>query len=263
MKKALFLLPFLFLLFSCDNISEDDRYIEVAPILSQRKVLLEEFTGQRCTNCPAAHAIIEKLEEQYGDELIVVSIHAGSFGIASPTGLMQPEGDVYAGKWGVSAYPCGVIDRSGEVLVPDAWAAAIRNEMGKDTPVGLDLEAALSSDGHSIDITTTLYSSEPVKGSLQLWVTENDIVGFQIDGSQRLQDYVHNNVFRACVNGTWGEAVEISPNVFLTSENSIGLDEEWNVENLYIVGFLYNETGVMQVNRCKVSIINNNLNNSQ
>ena len=252
MKKLFFLIPFIIPLFACDNIGEDERYIEVDRVESQRRVLLEEFTGQRCTNCPAAHAIIEKLEEQYGEDLIVVSIHAGSFGIEAPDGLMQPEGNTYAGKWGVSAYPCGIVDRNSGVLTDNEWATAIRNDIAKETNVSLDLEASLSPSGDMIDISTTLLSSGNVSGNLQLWITEDEIVGFQIDGSQRLQDYVHNNVFRACVNGTWGEPVSLAANVYDIVENSVLVDGLWNVEHLNVVGFVYNDSGVVQVAKCKV-----------
>ena len=252
MKRFLALIPLIFLFVSCDNIDEDDRYIEIDPIESQRRVLLEEFTGQRCTNCPAAHAVIEKLQEQYGDELIVVSIHAGSFGIAAPYGLMQPEGDEYASHWGISAYPAGVVDRTGDVLTSDAWAAAIRNEAEKITDLVITLNAKVSDDGSKIDVTTEMLTSTSLTGHLQLWIVEDGIIGFQIDGSQRLQDYEHNNVFRACVNGLWGQQVSLSPNYYHTAENSINIDETWNVDNLSVVGFVYNDSGVIQVNKCKV-----------
>ena len=67
---------------SCDEVDEADRYIEVEQIVPKRTVLLEEFTGQWCMNCPSAHAIVNSLKEQYGESFISVSIHAGGFGIA-------------------------------------------------------------------------------------------------------------------------------------------------------------------------------------
>ena len=252
MKKILFILTILPLFFSCDGVGEDDRYIEVAPIKSERKVLLEEFTGQRCTNCPAAHAIIEKLEEQYGEDLVVVSIHAGSFGIAAPDGLMQPEGDIYSEKWGIKAFPCGIVDRSSGILTDSEWATAIRNDIEKTTSVALEIEASVSSSGSSIDISTKMSSSSAVTANLQLWITEDGIVGFQIDEGKRLQDYVHNNVFRAAVNGTWGQPVELSANVFSNIESKIDIDDSWNIDNLNVVGFIYNDSGVIQVAKCKI-----------
>lgn len=37
---------------SCDEKEQDQRYEELTEITPQRNVLLEEFTGQMCPNCP-------------------------------------------------------------------------------------------------------------------------------------------------------------------------------------------------------------------
>lgn len=250
MKKIIYILPLLLLLFGCDSIAEDDRYIEVEPLKSERRVLLEEFTGQRCTNCPAAHAILKKLEEQYGENLVVVSIHAGSFGIAAPDGLMQPEGNTYASHWGVKAYPCGIVDRNSGILTDSEWATAVRNDITKESNANIELEAVAKGD--SISITSVLSSATNLSASLQLWVTEDSIVGFQIDNGVRLQDYVHNNVYRASANGLWGQPVDITANVYTNVASSIAIDETWNTDHLNIVGFIFDDNGVVQVNKCKV-----------
>ena len=43
------------LLSSCANVDEGDRYIKVESSEAKRSVLVEEFTGQKCINCPEAH----------------------------------------------------------------------------------------------------------------------------------------------------------------------------------------------------------------
>lgn len=255
-KNISYLLPALMLSFalvSCDNISEDDRYIETSPVETLRKVLLEEFTGQFCPNCPEGHEVIESLEEQYGDQLIVVSIHAGNFGVPAPQGLMVPDGNVYANRWEIQAYPSAVVDRNSGVLGRNQWPTAVREELGKETNLYLSLYAELSEDSKSIDITTTLGNPTPLNGSLQLWVVENDIVTFQQDGNVILPAYTHNNVFRACVNGVWGQEVNLQANEDVIINNSIEIDSSWVMRNVYIVGFYYNASGVIQVERCEVS----------
>ena len=48
------------------------------------------------------------------------------------------------------------------------------------------------------------------QGKLQLWIVEDDITAFQMmpDGT-RNDNYIHQHVFRATVNGEWGEDVEV------------------------------------------------------
>ena len=264
MKKLFLMLAALPFFAACDSVGPDDRYIEVENVSAERKVLLEEFTGQRCVNCPTAHAIIERLEEQYGDDLIVVSIHAGSDqnAISVPFGLKQTVGDIYANHWGIDAYPAGVVDRSGGKLGYDAWATAIREDLAKPTPLRIDVSAMISNSGNTpvIEIATELNSSANINGSLQLWVVENGIVALQTDKDLgRIPDYVHNNVFRACVNGEWGQSITLEANSPQEISNSISVHENstyevdnWNLDNLYIVAFYYNDSGVVQVERCKV-----------
>ena len=85
MKKTyptLLLLVIAFFFSSCDDIAPDERYIPVEKTNPRRAVLIEDFTGQDCVNCPAAHRIMESLEKQYPENVIPVSIHCGEFGIS-------------------------------------------------------------------------------------------------------------------------------------------------------------------------------------
>ena len=254
-KKFIYLVPLAGFLGACDNIDMADRYIEAGDVMVARKVLLEEFTGQLCTNCPDAQRAVHSLEQQYGDNLIAVSIHAGrgTFGIPAPYGLMQEEGEIYAQQWGIgSVLPLGVVDRTIGPMYYEDFAAAVREEIGKTTLLELSLESQLSEDGSEIEVFTTLVSPSALNGNLQLWVIESNIVDMQIDNGKVLNDYVHNNVFRACVNGQWGENIPLEGNVVKYVSNTIPLDEIWEPENLAIVGFYYNGNGVVQVERCQV-----------
>ena len=242
---------------ACDEVDEADRFKELEKIESKRTVLLEDFTGQLCTNCPDGHRLIASLQEQYGENIIAVGIHAGEFGIAEGSnpnllGLMQPEGSEYAKKAGVQSYPAGVVDRCGSPMTYTDWATAVRNEIGKESKLNIEVNAKIN--GGNIDITTVLKPNSEAKGKLQLWITENNIVAFQLDNGNYLMDYVHNHVYRASVNGTWGEDISLSANVFPALSHSIALKEDWNKENLAVVAFVYNDAeGVLQAAECKVT----------
>ena len=53
--------------------------------LARKKVLIEDFTGFKCANCPDASSELHKIEEIYPDKVIGIAIHAGSF--AEPSGV--------------------------------------------------------------------------------------------------------------------------------------------------------------------------------
>ena len=250
---------------ACSDIDSDERYIVADSVAPQRCVLVEDFTGQNCVNSPKAHETLENIVAQYGDAVIPVSIHAGGFGIAATntryTGLMQPEGNTYNDAWGIDEWPKGVVNRSGGALNHDKWAEAVRTEIAKPSALEIKIAAEVPAGSDEIAITTTLEPDSYIEGKLQLWVIESGIVARQEDKDLgRIEDYVHNNVYRASVNGVGGEDVTLQANIHSTLSHSITLratpTETWVPENLDIVAFVYDNSGVLQASRSKVTIEN-------
>ena len=52
------------LMVGCDEVSVNDRLIYVEPPQVSRAVLIEDYTGQYCVNCPRATEEIERLIER-------------------------------------------------------------------------------------------------------------------------------------------------------------------------------------------------------
>lgn len=251
---------------ACDDVDTADRYVELDPIDAKRTVLLEEFTGQKCVNCPTAHDRIRDLKSQYGDRLVVVSIHAGgnAYSIAEDDpvwssftqGLAIPDGQVYANNAGVTTFPSGRFDRVTALNAGNLWSDDIRGELERESPLEIELAASLDSDSEtaSISIKATLKSESDVSGNLQLWVVESGIVAYQEDKDKGvILDYTHDHVFRGHVNGINGEPVSVTSGVFTEVEHTQPLKSNWNRNNLSIVAFVYDRNGVMQAAEAEVS----------
>ena len=104
----------LVLLSACDEISTDERLTYVEPPEAGRAVLIEDYTGQYCVNCPRATEEIERLIEQYGDSVVIaVAIHSGPFSKqkGEPSPLYTEVGDMYFNRWKLSSQPVGLVDR--------------------------------------------------------------------------------------------------------------------------------------------------------
>lgn len=254
-KAYLALLLTALLMVACSHIDEDEQLIYVKPAPVERCVLIEDFTGQRCVNCPNAAEEIEKLIEQYGDAIIAVSIHSGPLGFhTNPRflGLATDVGDDYYNHWNLEFQPVGLIDR-GAPAEYTAWGTLIRQELQKTAPVDIDLMVN-PSDDNQIDIYTEIQGVDGnTQGKLQLWIVEDDITAFQMmpDGTMNT-NYLHQHVFRAAVNGEWGEDVEVQEGYSVSNNHLITLSDDWKAENLYVIAFVYNDSGVLQVTKTKL-----------
>ena len=262
-----YLSTFLLLLMSCDYIEEADRLIAVddthtdTPIdtlkTAIKNVLLEDFTGQRCSNCPTGTEVIEQLQEIYGERLIAVGIHGGPLGFkgtATVLGLATDVGDEYYSHWQLEYQPVGLVDRHGAVNYTE-WAKAVRDEMALTSDVKMEVQAIF--DGSKIDITVMEEAYNDYTGMLQVWLLEDGITAIQTmpDGTNN-RNYVHNHVLRTPVNGDWGKAITIGKGEQDLQNYQQAVDAAWNTANLSVVAFVYNDRGVMQATKGKVIMDN-------
>lgn len=242
---------------SCSHIDEDNRLIEVPHAKISRAVLVEEFTGQRCVNCPNAATEIERLQEEYGKEnVIAVAIHSGPLAIYSTDkvlGLRTTLGDDYYDYWRVEAEPSGVIDRTGGVLLLDKWVSRVHQDLQNEASVELAAKANFTDNG-LLEIEIEYLAVKDFSGKLQVWIIEDGIVGLQMQPDGTLnREYVHNHVLRSAVNGTWGDDVVWPSGKQGKLSFSADIQEDWNAKNLSVVAFVYNEGGVQQV--CQKTVV--------
>ena len=227
------------LLFRCDVIGEADREIKMEQIVIEKNVLLVDFTDQLCLNCPSASAEIEMLKERYGDTLIVVGMHS----YFQPLPLVTADGNTYNSHFGIVGHPTGVIDGLHKADAYQQWGGIIHSLLDVEAPVEIDLSCTFDDESKELSITTKIINKEirDISNSkMQLWVIENNVRGFQllVDGT-RVTDYNHNHVFRAAINGTWGENISFGDEREVTFNNSYTLNANWKPEDIHIVGFVY------------------------
>lgn len=244
---------------SCSDIAEDDRLIYVEPIQVSKHVLIEDFTGQGCVNCPAATVAIEALQEQYGaDNVIAVGIHSGPFSKnknGQPYPLWTETGDYYYDSWNIESQPTGVIDRQTVSSTYQSWGTIVRDALQGTAPIKLDATTSYDEATRTATINVQAKGVEQdITGKLQVWLTEDSIINIQTMGDGHINpNYVHNHVFRTAVNGRDGEDISIHWDEEKTVTYSAVLDEAWKAENMSVVAFVYNNNGVQQV--IKVPVI--------
>ena len=72
---------------------------------SGRVVLMEDFTGASCVNCPAGTAVVDGLLEEFPDNLVVVAVHSNFLSTPAVSGevkLSNPDAQAienFLGGW--------------------------------------------------------------------------------------------------------------------------------------------------------------------
>lgn len=232
-----------------------------------RKVLIEEYTGHRCTNCPDGHRELESLHERYGDTLVAIGIHAGVF--ARPIGTFTAdyqteEGTALYADFFVTSTPSGVVNRvqhnNSYALGVNAWQQAIAEE--KQQPCVAAVQLINVFDAASRTLTahtkTTFLSDYSGNVQLALYVIEDDIVSPQKDGEETIEDYHHMHVLRCSLNGTYGTFISENGGVenggeYLKSYSLDCSDKSWEFANCSVIAVLMDATTreVLQVEQTK------------
>lgn len=249
---------------SCTEIDENDRLIYVKPAEVKKHVLIEDFTGQRCVNCPNAATMIEQLQEQYGeDNIIAVGIYGGDFGYTpvaqghTPLSLTTEVGNSYYTKWGVKAQPSGMVDRFGGIQKNLAyWTAYTNGRINMEPTVMITPTTNYDEATRTLKVDVNVAGLKTLSGAkLQVWLIEDNIKDMQYmpDGSEN-NEYIHKHVFRASINDKDGEDINVVNEQTVNKEYSIKLESNWKPENMSVVTFVFTADGVEQTE--KTSVIN-------
>ena len=237
-----------------------------------RKILLEDYTGHTCGNCPRAAEKAYELQEIYGDQLVIISVHAGFFSNTStsyPSDFTSNTGDTWDNLFGNSnaGNPNGMVNRmnypNGHILQFNEWQQNIQIELLK--PVSVDLEIITSynqsNDLICVDVQTKILSSLEDDLSLTVLIIEDKIISKQTDYQTEegyVEEYEQNHVLRKGLNSPWGESISQEVNQegdYLINRYSTEKDPSWDIENISVVAFVSNSNSY-EVLQAAVSHLN-------
>ena len=225
-----------------------------------RKVLLEDYTGHKCVNCPSAAMTAHTIEAASNDRLIIIAVHAGYFATPSETGDFTADYRTSAGtEWndafGISGWPAGLINRrpyEGSTVLYDfgQWGNAINAQLA--LPQEADLVIENDYDASTRDLTTTVSAKflAILQGTyaVTVCITEDSISSPQKNNDTLvgtvpiIYDYIFMDMLRSNLNGTWGEVLtgSVDTSLTYTRSYSMTLDAAWTAKNCHIVAFVSN-----------------------
>jgi hypothetical protein len=268
MKNIAYLLlgTALFFWASCEEIAP-----EVTPIMEvdsvcdtpepiegqARQVLIEEFTGVRCVNCPAGSEALKGLLETYGVQLVAVSIHAGSFSPPYPESydtLRTQQGENILSLLGEPlGYPTAVVNRTSfnngisMQLGRGSWAGAIEEVLATGPPmVAIGIRTQFDEGGDELSACITLDFKETIDAEdvrLSVFLTENNVVDLQLTPASSEPDpnYVHEHVFRTALTNYAGNLIteEMTAGNIIQQTFAIPFLEKWKAEDCHVIAFVH------------------------
>ena len=253
---------------SCDEVSLGERYVDASVKPFSRTVLVEEFSGQLCNNCPAASEFLETLQDNYSaDTVVVVTFHAGegmmlaigkergeAMGVQ---GLATDFGEQLFSNYGLQSEPNAVIDRRSGVVGQPQWLTTIVSSLRREATEALQLSTSYDASTRQLTVNVLGRSSSEggFAGNVHLWLTEDSIVSVQrLEGGGYNFEHVFNNIFRTSATPIEGSPVTIpyanEPQQVYTA--TVTLDDVWRPEKMAVVAFVDNSGGVANVARAAV-----------
>ena len=233
----------------------------VSTEVENRNLLIEEFTGRDCPNCPAGHIISSDIIHTNEGHAWSIGIHTGYF---APTTypnlntdisavLVDPYDDVNGGL----GYPAAVLNRSTEQAVGRGQWRDIAAEVLQQT-------AECNVAGHVVinpitrvaTITTEVYytaNSNEDTNYLTIVMVQDSIIGQQAYANTNPEQYMgddmycHLHVLRDVVTEDWGD--EIAPTTagsLVTKTYEYTIPEiignpngvEVDMDNIYFIAFV-------------------------
>ena len=199
----------------------------VSTEVSNKNVVIEEYTGINCGYCPDGHKRANEIAAANPGRVFVINVHVGSY--AANTYTTQ-WGNALANQTGLTGYPAGTVNRhvfpdllsqgeSGTHTVTDLsrghWATAAGRVMAETSPVNIAARGTLDWSTRELSITVQLYYTADeanATNKLNVAILQDNVIGSQSGASlnpaqQVGSQYRHMHMLRHLITGQWGEDV--------------------------------------------------------
>lgn len=261
------------LLAACEVIRPGERdeviFTPTDPSAVKRTSLLIEYSGWQCVNCPTAAEEAHHLKEQYGENLVVVVMHPESnpntrHNNKPALNFTCPEADsiyIMMGGTNTTPFPTGNVnmvkdETKGYFNDYDKWGTQVSQAYATPKPMLLALEVQGNTDTQDIwmAIDITNLDTKATDATLQVWVTEDSVIGSQKKPSGTDKNYAHNHLMRASITPIWGDKISMNAHMTQQVVYEYTLPEKVVKENCNIVALVSVNGEVVQATEKKITI---------
>lgn len=248
----------------CDKIDINNTHKPIAPITGGKTVLIKDFTGARCVNCPEAAEYAHELQHRLGeDRIFILSVHAGY--LAQPVGnfpdFLTEEGTAWYNN--NSSNPLFAVDHvaltEGNTLYVEQIDTPVADAMAEPQLFEIGINNTYDETTRRLNVENFFNAKGDGEGVYYATacLVEDSIVGWQTIPGGMDREYVFRNVFRGTLNGADGELVSGSGFHYgdtFTTSHSMVLDSTFNADQCYILTYVYDKSDgkIMQTTMTKI-----------
>src|ERR1035437_8812225 len=250
----------------CDYVTPKKSTVVIdTAIVYQRNILIEDYTGQKCGNCPyAAYNLDSTIIMTYGSKIIPIAVHAGYFAIPDLSGFYTKDyrtsaGTTWDGWFNMSSNgnPAGMVNRQDFLAVTNHkqftdWYGIATNILANLPSMNIKITNSYDSTSRNVTskITSKFLQQLDSTYMLSVVLTEDTIIGNQDEyipyntgNAVNLPNYVFNHMLRASFNGAWGDTLSTGPHAIndsIPKTYNLTLNSNFVAKHCNVIAFIYN-----------------------
>ena len=199
---------------------------------STQNVLIEDFTGHRCGNCPTAATIAHELKEEYPGQVFVASIHSSlpPYFFQSVSEEGDPEYPEYSHNFrteagdqypldidGFIGNPVGMINRTIDAAQQiwqfhPTWSSKVDEILSANEQLLMNVQVNtnyyIETRGLFVHVQSESFANIEGRYNMVVYLIQNEVIDWQLDYTTNPQDiefYHHYDVLLDNINGTYGD----------------------------------------------------------
>ncbi len=246
-----------------------------------KNVMIEDYTGHRCNNCPNAANLLHNLVDANPSRVFGVGVHVSPLGVTSFQEELLPtypgifyndvatEIGVYFGSISSTSFqgnPHGSVNRTligvDNTIGPGQWTSRVATELASSLKVNLQSKANYFPSTRGLFLHTEI---EKLDASLVndlaqvVYLVEDSVISPQLMPDLSTNDtYVHRDILRGCIDGkAFGKtlvAADLDANGKYYLNYAYKLPDGYDPDNMHLLIYVYDKTtySIYQVIKQKV-----------
>ena len=234
-----------------------------------KHVILEEFTGIKCSNCPAGHTEAANIATANPGTVHIIAYGPSNSSYTDPTGTNGTDfrrtfaNAFYTGSYcspqsGSRFMPSAFINRKligGNILQSRSggvWTNNSNSTLTESSPMNIGIKSTYNSTAQTLTIDVEVYYTSTVTDANALYVliTEDNLTsGYQSGSSATVSNpYTYKHTFRENVSSNqWGDPITggTTQGTLYTTQyvfNLSGAIDPINIANAHVVAFVVNSS---------------------